>query len=119
MPAPTLSDAQLDAALDAISDPARLAAAQDLVARAAPSLQRILAIALEEGGWFAGGHAQAVHEAAGHDDPAERERLVHTLLAEETRLGMLVGVAIGVALAEELGTGSASQNPPRKEPPDA
>jgi hypothetical protein len=36
--------------------------------------------------------------------PAEEERLaaVRTLLAEETRMGMMVGVAVGWALHEEL-----------------
>ena len=62
----------------------------------------MLATALEEGGWFDAAHEQAVREAAGGEDPAERERAVRTLLAEETRLGMLVGVAVGFELAREL-----------------
>jgi hypothetical protein len=114
------SDEQLDAAVAALSAPGRLQAAQDLVVRAAPSLQRILAAALEEGGWFGGGHAQAVREATAHEDPEQRQRAVQTLLAEETRLGMLVGVAIGFALAEELDPGSASpQTPIERNPTDA
>jgi hypothetical protein len=36
-------------------------------------------------------------------DPQERLRAVRTLLAEETRLGMLVGVAVGFELSRELG----------------
>jgi len=48
------------------------------------------------------GHNQVVQEAAGHDDATERVRAVQTLLAEETRLGMLVGVAVGFELAREL-----------------
>ena len=70
--------------------------------RTAPALQRVLATALEEGGWFDMGHNQAVQEATGHDDFAERVRAVQTMLAEETRLGMLVGVAVGFELAREL-----------------
>jgi hypothetical protein len=96
------TDAELDAAIAAISDPKRLRAAQDLVYRSAPSLQRVLAVALEEGGWFSSGHDQAVREATGETDAAARARAVRTLLAEETRLGMLVGVAIGFELAKEL-----------------
>lgn len=96
------TDAELDAAIAAVNDPARLRAAQDLVVRSAPALERILATALEEGGWFDLGHDQAVHEAAGHEDPGERVRAVRTMLAEETRLGMLVGVAVGFQLAQEL-----------------
>jgi hypothetical protein len=35
-------------------------------------------------------------------DQDERLRAVRTLLAEEARMGMMVGVAVGWALAEEL-----------------
>ena len=96
------TDAELEAAIAAIADAERLREAQDLVARNAPALQRVLAAALEEGGWFDLGHDQAVREAAGHDDVGERLRAVRTMLAEETRLSMLVGVAVGFELAREL-----------------
>jgi hypothetical protein len=99
------TDAELEAAVAAISNPERLREAQDLVVRSAPALQRVLATALDEGGWFDLGHNQAVHEATGHDDPRERVRAVRTMLAEETRLGMLVGVAVGFELARELARG--------------
>ncbi len=96
------SDADLDAAIAAIGDPGRLREAQDIVARSAPSLQRVLATALEEGGWFDMAHDQAVREATGVEDAEQRDRAIRTLLAEETRLGMLVGVAVGFELAREL-----------------
>jgi hypothetical protein len=70
--------------------------------RAAPALQRVLAAAIAEGGWFDAAHEQAVREAAGAGDPEERLRSVRTLLAEETRLGMLVGVAVGFELSRAL-----------------
>ncbi|HTX30898.1 MAG TPA: hypothetical protein VMD09_05910 [Solirubrobacteraceae bacterium] len=112
MPARAYTDAELEAAVAAISDPAALSEAQDIVARSAPSLQRLLAGALHEGGWFSAGHDQAVHEAAGTEDPAERERLLQTLIAEETRLGMLVGVAVGFQLAHELDRSGAGAPDP-------
>jgi hypothetical protein len=96
------TDAELEAAIDAITDPERLREAQDVVARTAPALQRVLAAALEEGGWFGDAHDQAVRETTGHADPAERARAVKMMLAEETRLGMLVGVAVGFELARAL-----------------
>jgi hypothetical protein len=102
LPARAYTDAELEAALAAISDPAALSEAQDVVVRTAPSLQRLLAGALQEGGWFGAGHDQAVREAADTEDAAERERALRTLIAEETRLGMLVGVAVGFQLAHEL-----------------
>ncbi len=100
---PTYTDAELDAAIAAITNPERLGEAQELVARAAPALQQVLATALQEGGWFDLAHDQAVREAVGAEDVQERTRAMRTLLAEETRLGMLVGVAIGFELARELG----------------
>ena len=65
--------------------------------------RRVLAAALDEGGWFDNAHSQAVREATGQDEHSERVRAVETMLAEETRLGMLVGVAVGFELARELG----------------
>jgi hypothetical protein len=102
LPDRAYTDAELDAAVAAISDPSRLHEAQEVVMRTAPSLQQLLGTALEEGGWFGPGHDQVVREAAATDDPSDREREVRTLVAEETRLGMLVGVAIGFSLAREL-----------------
>src|SRR5579884_4142173 len=44
------TDAELDAAIARVNDPARLREAQEVVTRTAPSLQRVLAAALHEGG---------------------------------------------------------------------
>ncbi|MHB8658336.1 MAG: hypothetical protein ACYC91_10355 [Solirubrobacteraceae bacterium] len=103
MPERAHTDAELDAAIAAIGRPERLGPAQDMVARVAPSLQRVLAAAITDGGWFDLGHEQALREGIASEDPDERMRLIRTLLAEETRLGMLVGVAVGFELARELG----------------
>jgi hypothetical protein len=100
---PEPTDAQLEVALDAINTPGRLNDAQDLVTRMAPGLQRLLAAAMSDGGWFDSAHEAAVREAIAGEDPEQRIRAVRTLMAEETRLGMLVGVAIGFELFRELG----------------
>jgi hypothetical protein len=97
------TDAEVEAAIVALTDAERLRAAQDLVARSAPGLQRALNEALFEGGWFDRAHEQAIHEAADQADPESRALAVRTLVAEETRLAMMVGVAIGFELARELG----------------
>jgi hypothetical protein len=102
LPDRSFTDEQLDAAIAAISEPNRLKQAQDLVTAAAPSLQRVLSAALNEGGWFDSAHEQAVRDAIGTEEPHDRLRAVRTLLADETRLGMLVGVAVGFELAREL-----------------
>jgi hypothetical protein len=105
------TDAELDAAVAALTDPGRLREAQDVVMRTAPALPRVLGAALDEGGWFDQAHDQAVREAATREDPSERVRELRTLVAEEARIGMLVGVAVGFELARELGR--ASQSPDR------
>ena len=96
------SEAEIDAAIEALSDPDRFREAETLVARSAPMLQRVLAQALQSGGWFAEQHETELARAAAIEDPAERAIALRTLLAEEARTGMLVGVAVGWALADEL-----------------
>jgi hypothetical protein len=96
------SDDEVEAAVQALSDPERLEDAQRLVAANAPALQRILNIALDEADWFGSAHQKQVLEAAGRADIDERLLAVRTLLADETRIAMLIGVAVGFELAHEL-----------------
>ncbi len=100
--APEYSEAELDAAIAALEDPERFREAEAMVGRAAPKLARVLAQALESGGWFAESHEDAAASASATEDEADRLIAVRTLLAEEARVGMLVGVAVGWALADEL-----------------
>ena len=111
MPERTYTDVELDAAIEQLTDPERLRAGQDLVMRAAPSLQRVLGAAIADGGWFDAAHTQAVREAVGESDPDARLQAIRTLLAEETRLGMLVGVAVGFELARTLESGPLVTDP--------
>jgi hypothetical protein len=99
------SDAEIDAAIEALSDPARLEEAQRLVAAKAPQLQGILDQALESADWFGSAHQAEVLRAAGLADPDDRVREVANLVAEETRLSMLVGVAVGYELGQMLKKG--------------
>ncbi|MGI8922051.1 MAG: hypothetical protein ACR2HD_10360 [Solirubrobacteraceae bacterium] len=96
------SDEEIDAAIAALNEPERLHMALEMVGRTAPQLQHVLSEALAEGGWFGQAHEGEVRKAADAGDPEERLRLVRTLVAEETRLGMLIGVAVGYELAQEL-----------------
>ena len=73
-----------------------------MVAGAAPKLQRILNEAMQAGGWFGETHEAEVLKAVTTPDSERRVTAIRTLLAEEARMGMLVGVAVGWALAEEL-----------------
>ena len=96
------TDEQIDAAIDAISDPGYFRDAERQVAHAAPGLQRILAEALGAGGWFGESHDAEVLKAATTPEEETRLMAVRTLLAEEARMGMMVGVAVGWALADQL-----------------
>jgi hypothetical protein len=93
---------QLEAAIERLLDPERFSEAERIVARAAPQLQRVLVAALAEGGWFGEPHEAETLKAATVPDPEERLAAVRALLAEEARMGMMVGVAVGWALKEEL-----------------
>ena len=97
-----IDEARLDAAIEALTDPARFREAESVVAGAAPKLQRVLAEALEQGGWFGEAHEAQIRKAAATPEEPERLTAVRSLLAEEARMGMMVGVAVGWALAGEL-----------------
>jgi hypothetical protein len=98
----SFSDEQLDAALEALSEPGRFAEAEGVVARSAPQLQLVLAEAMQAGGWFSEPHDAAVLKAATTPNDDERLTAVRTLLAEEARMGMMIGVAVGWTLRKEL-----------------
>ncbi|HET7510291.1 MAG TPA: hypothetical protein VFJ65_08605 [Solirubrobacterales bacterium] len=95
-------ESEFNAAIERLLDPERFAAAERVVANAAPQLQKVLAAALAEGGWFGEPHEAEALKAATVPDPDERLAAVRALLAEEARMGMMVGVAVGWALKEEL-----------------
>jgi hypothetical protein len=102
VPAGAHSDEEVDKAIAALSSPERLHGALEMVSRTAPQLQHVLSEALAQGGWFGQAHEGELGKAASETDPEERLRRVRTLVAEETRLGMLIGVAVGYELAIEL-----------------
>jgi hypothetical protein len=95
-------DQRLEAAIERLLDAERFAEAERVVSLAAPQLQRVLASALAEGGWFGESHEAESLRAATVPDPDERVAAVRSLLAEEARMGMMVGVAVGWALHGEL-----------------
>jgi hypothetical protein len=101
------TDAEIDAAIAALSEPGRLDEAQRLVAAKAPQLQGILVQALQAADWFGSAHEAEVLKAAGRPDPDERVAAVRTLVAEETQVSMLVGVAVGYELAQMLTKGDS------------
>jgi hypothetical protein len=96
------SDAEIDDAIAALSDPARLDEAQQVIAARAPQLQRILDDALAAADWFGSARDGELLGAAGRADPDERVQAMRNLLQEDTRVSMLIGVAVGYELAHTL-----------------
>jgi hypothetical protein len=95
-------ESEFEAAIERLLEPERFSEAERVVSRAAPQLQKVLAAALAEGGWFGEPHEAEALKAATVPDPDERLAAVRALLAEEARMGMMVGVAVGWALKEEM-----------------
>jgi hypothetical protein len=96
------TEAEVEAAVQALTDPEQLDQAQRIVAANAPTLQRILNTALNDAQWFDSAHHAQVLEAAGKADIEERLQAVQTLLAEEIRVTMMIGAAVGFELAHKL-----------------
>jgi hypothetical protein len=109
-PAPQFTAEQVDAAVAVLSEPERLKHAQDVVTHAAPALQHVLNEALDEGGYLTTTGA-SIAQVSGLDDPEQRLLAVRTLVAEETRLGMLVGATVGFELARVLLQGPIPTTP--------
>jgi hypothetical protein len=106
----TYTAAEVDDAVGRLLEPDRLAHATEVVTHAAPGLARVLDAALADGGWFDAAHEEALGRASAEPDPAERLAAVRALVDEQTRIGMLVGVAVGFELAHEL-----ARTPPEQE----
>jgi len=109
-------ESDFEAAIERLLNPERFSEAERIVAQAAPQLQKVLAAALAEGGWFGEPHEAETLKAATVPDPEERLAAVRALLAEEAKMGMMVGVAVGWALKEELATTNKTNTSETGEP---
>ncbi|MGH2907289.1 MAG: hypothetical protein ACRDKI_11050 [Solirubrobacterales bacterium] len=94
--------ADIEAVLLELTQSGGFESAEERIAPIAPQLQQTLDGALSAGGWFDDAHESMVLKAATAPDEEERLNLVRHLVLEQTRLGMLVGVAVGWELAERL-----------------
>lgn len=77
-------------------------AVEQRMAEVAPQLTGLLDDALRAGGWFDDGHESQVLRTATMPDADARIAELRNFVIEQTRLGMLVGVAVGWELAERL-----------------
>lgn len=109
---------QLKAAIERIRTGDALADAERVIASVAPELRTLLAEALDSGGWFGEPHEAETLKVATMPDEQARIEAVRALLAEETNIGMLVGVAVGWALRAELVEGRSPKNDPPEHGPD-
>lgn len=94
--------AELEAVVAELAESDGLDAVEERLAAIAPQLQNLLDDALRAGGWFDDAHESLVLKAATHPDADERITQVRNFVLEQTRLGMLVGVAVGWEMAERL-----------------
>jgi hypothetical protein len=106
----TYSAAEVDAAVVRLQSPERFVHASEVVTHAAPSLASVLDSALADGGWYGAAHEELVALASSEADPEQRLAAVRRLVSEQTRVGMLVGVAVGFELASELAEGEQSSS---------
>lgn len=102
MAAERYSAEEVDAAVAALADGERYAHAQEIVTHAAPGLQRILGEAMLAGGFFEPAHEGEIDRVAAIEGAGERRSAIAVLAAEESRVAMLVGVAVGLELAAQL-----------------
>ena len=94
--------AELEAILQELSEPVGFDAIEERLAAIAPQLQQLLDGALSAGGWFDDAHESMVLKTATNPDADARIAEVRNFVLEQTRLGMLVGVAVGWEIAERL-----------------
>lgn len=77
-------------------------AAERRIAEIAPQLQGVLDAALRAGGWFDDVFEGAVLKTATTPGGQERIDALRVFAHEQTRLGMMVGVAVGWEIADRL-----------------
>ena len=93
---------ELEAVLQELAEPQGFDGIEERMATIAPQLQSLLDGALSAGGWFDDAHESMVLKTATQPDADQRIAEVRNFVLEQTRLGMLVGVAVGWELAERL-----------------
>jgi hypothetical protein len=96
------NQADLEAVVAELGDAAGLDAVEKRLESVAPQLQKLLDGALSAGGWFDDAHESMVLKTATQPDADQRIAEVRNFVLEQTRLGMLVGVAVGWELAERM-----------------
>lgn len=93
---------EIEAVIAELGEERGLDAVERRLAQVAPQLQSLLDDALRAGGWFDDAHEGLVLKTATHPDEDARIAELRNFVLEQTRLGMLVGVAVGWEIADRL-----------------
>lgn len=94
--------AQIEAVIAELGEEQGFDAIESRLEAIAPQLTTLLDDALRAGGWFDDAHESMVLKTATNPDADARIAELRNFVLEQTRLGMLVGVAVGWELAERL-----------------
>lgn len=101
---------RLQEVIDEIGQEHGLDAVEERMTAIAPQLTAVIDDALRAGGWFDDAHESVVLKTATLPDPDQRITDLRNFVLEQTRLGMLVGVAVGWEIAERIGSSDPSQS---------
>lgn len=94
--------AEIESVIAEMSEESGFDAVEERLTAVAPQLTGLLDDALRAGGWFDDAHESIVLKTATNPDADARIAELRNFVLEQTRLGMLVGVAVGWELAERL-----------------
>lgn len=94
--------ADIEAVVAELGEEQGFDAVEERLTAVAPQLTSLLDDALRAGGWFDDAHEGVVLKTATNPDADARIAELRNFVLEQTRLGMLVGVAVGWELAERL-----------------
>jgi hypothetical protein len=106
---------QIEAVVEELGEAGGLDAVEARLGAVAPQLQSLLDDALRDGGWFDDAHEATVLKTATVPDQERRIAELRNFVLEQTRLGMLVGVAVGWEIAERLAA-RGSEDPAPTDP---
>ncbi len=97
-----ISQEALQAVIAELGEASGFDAIEGRLEQIAPQLQQLLDGALKAGGWFDDAHESVVLRTATVPDQEQRIAELRNFVLEQTRLGMLVGVAVGWEISERL-----------------
>jgi hypothetical protein len=99
-----MSERDIEAVIGEIVSESGFDAVEARMAELAPQMQGIVEQALLAGGWFDDAHESMVLKTATLPDADERITDLRNFVLEQTRLAMLVGIAVGWEISDRIGS---------------